>query len=63
MTESFLQKGGLWIVTQNLLCVAVVALGPVFPGQWHSLAGIAVGGGLFLFGVFELAHVKYTRVR
>ena len=50
MTESFLQKGGLWIVTQNLLCVAVVALGPVFPGQWHSLAGIAVGGVLFVAG-------------
>ena len=50
MNESFLQKGGLWIVTQNVLCVAVVALGPVFPGQWHSVAGLVVGGGLFVAG-------------
>jgi len=29
-------------------------------GSWLLAA---VGGGLFLFGVFELAHVKYARIR
>ena len=50
MSESFINKGGLWVVTQNLLSVAVVVPGPAFHGQWHHPAGIAVGAGLFVAG-------------
>ena len=50
MTESFITKGGLWVVTHNVLSVAVVVLGPAFHGQWHHPAGIVVGAALFLAG-------------
>ncbi len=50
MSESFITKGGLWVVTHNVLSVAVVVLGPMFHGQWHQPVGIAAGAVLFLAG-------------
>ncbi|GDY23996.1 hypothetical protein LBMAG56_53430 [Verrucomicrobiota bacterium] len=50
MSESFITKGGLWVVTHNVLSVAVVVLGPVFSGQWHQPASVAVGAVLFVAG-------------
>lgn len=59
MTGKFFAQGGLWVLTHNLLSIAVVVLGPAFPGQWHHPASIAAGVLLFLAGgVLGIAGVR-----
>jgi protein-S-isoprenylcysteine O-methyltransferase Ste14 len=46
-SAGFLQRGGLWVLGQFVLMGGVLAGGPIWHGQWQSLA-ITVGGGLLL---------------
>jgi protein-S-isoprenylcysteine O-methyltransferase Ste14 len=57
--EGFIQRGGLWIAVQHTLTLAVLALGPLFRGQWRD--GITTIVGFVLFGVggcFGIAGVR-----
>jgi protein-S-isoprenylcysteine O-methyltransferase Ste14 len=59
----FIQRGGWWVVAQNSLFLAVLALGPAARGQWHSgaasIAGgvlMSIGGCLAIAGVWALGR-------
>jgi protein-S-isoprenylcysteine O-methyltransferase Ste14 len=47
MAADFIERGGLWVLSQGVLLCAVLAGGPAWRGQWHSLAS-TVGGVLLL---------------
>lgn len=47
MTSHFLARGRFWIVAQNALSFAVVALAVAFRGQWHSSIGFGIGWVFF----------------
>lgn len=55
----FVQKGGLWVIAQNLLTTGVLVLGPLtgrgdWPAGWR-----VIGSGLFLVGaVFGVTGVR-----
>lgn len=47
-SDTFLQRGGLWVLAQSALLVLVITGGILCRGQWHGL-GFTVGGtGLLL---------------
>ena len=57
--QSFIERGGLWVATQNVLTVAVMALAPMFRGQWTNPFTTIVG--IVVFGVggwFGIAGVR-----
>jgi protein-S-isoprenylcysteine O-methyltransferase Ste14 len=58
-TNNFFRQGGLWVLAQNLLTLAVLGFGPAFRGPpWHWTC-IALGGTLFLAGAgFGIAGVR-----
>jgi protein-S-isoprenylcysteine O-methyltransferase Ste14 len=59
LKTEFICRGGLWVLAQNLLTLAVVLLGPIFSGQWQNGASLAGGLLLLLAGaVFGVAGVK-----
>jgi hypothetical protein len=41
----FIQRGGWWVVAQNALTLAALALGPLFRAQWQLAAISTAGGG------------------
>jgi protein-S-isoprenylcysteine O-methyltransferase Ste14 len=46
VSGNFLQRGGLWVLGQFALMCAVIAGGPIWHGQWRSLALTACGSFL-----------------
>ena len=48
MSNDFIQRGGLWVLGQGMLLCAVMAGGPIWRGQWHSLGITLCGVGLLL---------------
>jgi protein-S-isoprenylcysteine O-methyltransferase Ste14 len=56
--NSFLARGGVWVVIQFVLMTAVLVLGVVFPGDWTRVPVIATGVMLFVVGgYFGIAGV------
>lgn len=52
------ERGFRWVWAQNILTLAVLALGPAFRAQWESWTGSVAGVLLFIAGaVFGLAGV------
>ena len=47
MSDTFLQRGGLWVVCQGALLGAVIAGGILCRNQWHSLV-FSLGGIVLL---------------
>ena len=59
MAESFVTRGGWWVVGQSILLLGVIALGVLFHGQWHSAWGFVIGAVLFVLGgVVGVAGVR-----
>lgn len=57
-SNSFLARGGAWVVVQSILMTAVIVLGMMFPGDWTRRAVIATGVMLFgVGGYFGIAGV------
>lgn len=48
--DSFLKRGGRWVVAQSALLVAVVLIAPLFPWEWQHPGTIPVGIALFALG-------------
>jgi protein-S-isoprenylcysteine O-methyltransferase Ste14 len=56
--NSFLERGGGWVVIQFLLMTVVIVLGVAFHGDWTQVPVIATGAVLFLTaGYFGIAGV------
>ncbi len=49
-SNSFLARGGAWVVVQFILMTAVIVLGVMFHGDWTRLPVIAAGAGFFVMG-------------
>lgn len=59
MLSGWVDRGGLWVWGQNFLTLAVLALGPIYHGQWQQLAGTITGAMLLGTGaVFGLAGTR-----
>lgn len=57
-TNTFRARGGLWVVGQSILMLAVIGLGVLFPGDWTRIWVIGIGGFLFVLGgYFGIAGV------
>jgi protein-S-isoprenylcysteine O-methyltransferase Ste14 len=57
-SNSFVLRGGIWVVAQSLLMLAVIGLGVMFPGDWTRIPMIVIGGVLFVMGgYFGIAGV------
>jgi protein-S-isoprenylcysteine O-methyltransferase Ste14 len=57
--NEFIQRGGLWVVAQNLLTLAILVAGPIFRGHWDNRASIVLGAVLLMIGAaFGIAGVK-----
>lgn len=57
--SSFVEKGGLWVLAQNLLTLAVLVLGPILGNCMWPLAWLALGAILFAIGaVFGVTGVR-----
>jgi len=57
-SNSFVARGGVWVVLQSILMLAVILLGVLFPGDWTRIPVIAVGAVLFVVGgYFGIAGV------
>ena len=55
----FRQRGGWWVVAQNVLTIGVLVLGPLFRGHWQHPATRSAGVVLFVTGAwFGLAGVR-----
>ncbi len=50
MSDSFIQRGGLWVIGQSILMFAVIALGVAYPGDWTQWAMVVPGATLFTLG-------------
>jgi protein-S-isoprenylcysteine O-methyltransferase Ste14 len=58
MSPSFVQRGGLWVVVQFVLMIAVLAFGIILPGRGWGKPVVALGFVLFVLGgVFGIAGV------
>ena len=51
MSAGFVERGGLWVLGQGVLLAVVIAGGPVWRGQWQSVAFTLSGAWLLLVGV------------
>ncbi len=40
-------RGAVWVWAQSVLMLALLALGPMYPGAWHHPAGLVLGWILF----------------
>lgn len=47
--HSFAERGGYWVVAQNVLTLGIIMLGAVFRRQWPT--GVSVWAGLILCGI------------
>lgn len=57
--DSFLAKGGVWVLAQSVLMLAVIAFGVGFPGDWTRPWIGVFGAVLFaLGGAFGVAGVR-----
>ena len=57
--NGFLDKGGLWVLAQNLLTLAVLAVGPIHGNRTWHWAWLALGVLLFAIGaVFGITGVR-----
>jgi protein-S-isoprenylcysteine O-methyltransferase Ste14 len=57
-SNTFVGRGGIWVVVQSLLMLAVIGLGVMFPGDWTRIPVIVTGGVLFVIGgYFGIAGV------
>jgi protein-S-isoprenylcysteine O-methyltransferase Ste14 len=64
VSRDFLQRGGLWVLGQAVLLVAVTAGGPIWHGQWQSrplitfcgLVLLIIAGGCGLAGAISLGR-------
>ena len=57
-SNSFLARGGGWVVVQSILMTAVIVLGVMFHGNWTRWSAIATGGMLLIAGgYFGIAGV------
>ena len=57
--NGFLDKGGLWVLAQNVLTLAVLALGPTLGDRTWHWAWLALGVLLFAIGaVFGVTGVR-----
>lgn len=63
--SNFVEKGGLWVLAQNILTLAVLALGPLlgdraWPSAWLALGAIqfAIGGVFGVAGVRALGQSR-----
>ena len=57
-SNSFLERGGAWVLTQFVLMAAVIVLAVVFHGDWTRVSVIVTGLVLFVAGgVFGIAGV------
>jgi protein-S-isoprenylcysteine O-methyltransferase Ste14 len=55
---TFIARGGLWVVAQSILMLAVILLGVRFPGDWTCGPVIIAGAVLFVVsGGFGMAGV------
>lgn len=52
MSDSFTGRGGLWVVGQSILMIAVLVLGAIFRGQWAGMAGGIIGAFLAIAGAW-----------
>jgi len=61
----FLERGGVWVLTQSVLLPALILLGVMFHGDWTRVWLIVVGGGLFalgaVFGVAGMTVLGHSR--
>lgn len=48
MKRGFIQRGGLWVLGQGVLLLAVFVCGILWHKQWHSLLVVFCGGLLLL---------------
>jgi protein-S-isoprenylcysteine O-methyltransferase Ste14 len=51
MKGGFLRRGGLWVLGQGMLLLAVVVCGLVWRNQWRSFPGVLGGAFLLLTAV------------
>ena len=58
--NGFIQRGGLWVVAQNALTVAALALAPILRGQWDNAITTLVG--VLLLGVGAWLGIAGVRV-
>jgi protein-S-isoprenylcysteine O-methyltransferase Ste14 len=57
-TNTFLARGGIWVLAQSVLLLAVLGLGVMFPGDWTRIPVILVGAVFFIVGgYFGIAGV------
>ncbi|MEQ1850055.1 MAG: isoprenylcysteine carboxylmethyltransferase family protein [Chthoniobacteraceae bacterium] len=52
MNESFRTRGGLWVIGQSVLMLAVLALGVAYRGEWDGATSLATGTFLGLAGAW-----------
>lgn len=56
--KDFVARGGVWVVAQSILMLAVIGLGVMFPGDWTRIWVIVLGAALFIVGgYFGIAGV------
>lgn len=57
--NSFITRGGWWVVTESVLILAVLAGGVVFRADERHVTSLVLGGSLNLLGAaFGIAGVK-----
>jgi protein-S-isoprenylcysteine O-methyltransferase Ste14 len=57
-SNTFVARGGVWVMVQSILMLAVIGLGVMFPGDWTRIPVIVLGAALFIVGgYFGIAGV------
>jgi protein-S-isoprenylcysteine O-methyltransferase Ste14 len=58
-------RDGAWVAAQSVLMSVLIASGPWHPGDWHSPAGLILGGLLFVaagaVGIAGVVHLGHNR--
>jgi protein-S-isoprenylcysteine O-methyltransferase Ste14 len=58
LPHTFVARGGVWVMAQSILMLAVIGLGVMFPGDWTRIPVILVGAVFFIVGgYFGIAGV------
>lgn len=52
MWRAFLDRGGIWVLAQSALMLAVLVLGPLTAGDWRTWLARVSAGVLFSLGAF-----------